>query len=174
VFENWSLIRLFRRTGDEVNNTRCSYEDNIKVDLKEREWEGVYFLLLELTENVKQLSWRNNGNKSYNKTSILLQNYNSRRWRFSWNVGILPQHYTASQPRRPRPEDGVSMDLWNVGTVQHYTASQLTRPRPKDGVSMNLWNVGTLPQHYMASQPIKTSTLIGFVCFRGKVLNVLT
>jgi len=27
---------------------------------------------------------------------------------------VLPQHYTASQPRRPRSEDGGSMDLWNV------------------------------------------------------------
>jgi hypothetical protein len=42
-----------------------------------------------------------------------------------WNVGILPQHYTASQP-----EDGSSMDLWNVGILpQHYTVSQPRKPR---------------------------------------------
>jgi len=42
-----------------------------------------------------------------------------------WNVGILPQHNTASQPSRSR-----SMDLWNVGILpQHYTASQLRKPR---------------------------------------------
>jgi hypothetical protein len=36
----------------------------------------------------------------------------------AWNVGILPQQYTVSQP-----EDGGSMDLWNVGILpQHYTA----------------------------------------------------
>jgi hypothetical protein len=37
-----------------------------------------------------------------------------------WNVCILPQHYTASQLRRPRPEtpsDGSSMDLWNGGIL---------------------------------------------------------
>jgi len=31
------------------------------------------------------------------------------------NICILPQHYIASQPRRNRPEDGDSMDLWSVG-----------------------------------------------------------
>jgi hypothetical protein len=60
------------------------------------------------------------------------------------NVGILPQHYTASQP-----EDGGSMEIWNVGIrPQHYTMSQ-----PEDGGGMVLWNVGILPQHYTASQP---------------------
>jgi hypothetical protein len=60
-----------------------------------------------------------------------------------WNVGILPQNYTMSQP-----EDGGSMDLWNVGILpQHNTMSQ-----PEDGGSMDLWNVGILPQHYTTSQ----------------------
>jgi hypothetical protein len=37
------------------------------------------------------------------------------------NVGILPQHYTAS-----KPEDGGIMDLRNFGIIQqNYTASQL-------------------------------------------------
>jgi len=47
------------------------------------------------------------------------------------NVGILPQHCTASQLREPRletPEDGGSIDPRNVGILpQYYTASQ-----PKD------------------------------------------
>jgi hypothetical protein len=50
-----------------------------------------------------------------------------------WNVGILPQHYITSQPRRPRLEsslDGGSMDLWNVGILpQQYTASQSRKPQ---------------------------------------------
>jgi hypothetical protein len=49
------------------------------------------------------------------------------------NVGILPQHYMASQIRRlllETPEDGGSMDLRNVGILpQHYTVSQTRRPR---------------------------------------------
>jgi hypothetical protein len=62
------------------------------------------------------------------------------------NVGILPQHYAASQPG----EDIGSMDIWNVGILpQHYMASQPS----EDGCRMDAWNVGILPQHYMASQP---------------------
>jgi len=71
-----------------------------------------------------------------------------------WNVGILPHHYTVSQPGRTRLEaleDGSSMDLWNVGLVlQQYTVSQPWRPQletPEDGGSMNFWNVGILPRH---------------------------
>jgi hypothetical protein len=30
-----------------------------------------------------------------------------------WNVGILPQHYVASQPRRPRPEVVVMIDTFS-------------------------------------------------------------
>jgi len=57
------------------------------------------------------------------------------------NFGIL-QHYTTSQPRRPR-EDGGSTDLRNFGIQpQHYTTSQPRRPR-EDGGSMDLRNVGT-------------------------------
>jgi len=41
---------------------------------------------------------------------------------------ILPQHYTASQPRRPRLEDGGSIDLRNVSILDYYTASQPVRP----------------------------------------------
>jgi hypothetical protein len=41
------------------------------------------------------------------------------------NVGILPQHYTASQP-----EDGGNMVIRNVGILpQHYAASQPSRPQ---------------------------------------------
>jgi len=46
-----------------------------------------------------------------------------------WNFGILPQHYTMSQPR------GCRLDT------------------PKDGGSMDLWNVGILPQHYKSDNP---------------------
>jgi hypothetical protein len=58
------------------------------------------------------------------------------------NVGILPQHHTASQPRNfdlnhhrkslkaLRPEDGGSMVHRNVGVLSRlYTASQPRRPR---------------------------------------------
>jgi hypothetical protein len=59
-------------------------------------------------------------------SSLILRDFRiSRRCRVLRglrNVGILPQHYTASQP-----EDGSSMDFRNVGILpQHYTAS---RPR---------------------------------------------
>jgi hypothetical protein len=51
------------------------------------------------------------------------------------NVDILPQHYTASQPRRTRLES-------------------LSKPHslhPEDGGNMVLRNVDILPQHYTAS-----------------------
>jgi hypothetical protein len=49
---------------------------------------------------------------------------------------------------------GGSTVLQNVGILtQHYKASQSRSPRPEDGSSMNLRNVGILPQHYKASQP---------------------
>jgi hypothetical protein len=60
-----------------------------------------------------------------------------------WNVGILPQHYTASQH-----EDGGIVDLRNFGILpQHYTTSQR-----EDGGIVDLRNVGILPQHFTASQ----------------------
>jgi hypothetical protein len=68
-----------------------------------------------------------------------------------WNVGILPQHYTASQLRRPRPEGGRSMDLRKVCILQQYTGSQLRGPRSEDGSSMDLRNVGILPRHCTVS-----------------------
>jgi hypothetical protein len=48
------------------------------------------------------------------------------------NVGILPHHYTVSQP-----EDGGSMALRNVGILPHH----YTESRPEDGSSMVLRNV---------------------------------
>jgi hypothetical protein len=81
-------------------------------------------------------------------------------WRLGWlhlqgedggskvlrNVGILPHHYTVSQPS----EDGGSKVLRNVGILpQHYMVSQPS----EDGGSKVLRNVGILPQHYMVSQP---------------------
>jgi hypothetical protein len=51
--------------------------------------------------------------------------------------------------RRHNPEDGGSMDLWNLGLLpQQYMASQPS----EDGGSMDLRNVGILPQHYTESQ----------------------
>jgi hypothetical protein len=61
-------------------------------------------------------------------------------------VGILPQHYTASQPS----EDGCSKVLRNVGILpHHYTASQPS----EDGCSKALRNVGILSHRYTVSQP---------------------
>jgi hypothetical protein len=61
-----------------------------------------------------------------------------------------------NQRFRGQPEDGGSMDIWNVGILpQHCTASQHRRIlhfNPEDGGSMDIWNVGILPQHYTVSQ----------------------
>jgi hypothetical protein len=62
-----------------------------------------------------------------------------------WNFGILPQHYTASQPRRWMQHG--SLKRWYSTTTLHGFTN------PEDGGSMNLWNVGILPQHCTASQP---------------------
>jgi hypothetical protein len=60
-----------------------------------------------------------------------------------WNVGILPQHYTVSQPRRWRQHGPLK---------RLYPTTTLRGVNPEDGSSMGLWNVGILPQHYTASQ----------------------
>jgi hypothetical protein len=66
-----------------------------------------------------------------------------------WNVGILPQHYTASQPRRLKMEAA-----WTCETsVSYRTLHGVTTQKTEEWGSMDLWNVGILPQHYTVSQP---------------------
>jgi hypothetical protein len=81
-----------------------------------------------------------------------------------WNVGILPQLYTASQPRRWRQHGPPKR--WYPTTTLHGVTTQkmdaawtsetlVSYHNPEDGGSMDLWNGGILPQHYTASQPRK-------------------
>jgi hypothetical protein len=85
-----------------------------------------------------------------------------------WNVGILPQHYTALEPRKWRQHGPLkrrypTTTLYSVTTQKMEAAltsetsvsyhNTIWRHNPEYGGSMDLWNVGILPQHYMASKP---------------------
>jgi hypothetical protein len=113
-------------------------------------------------------------------TSETLVSYHNTTWRHNpedggsmdlWNVDILPQHYTASQPRRWRQHG--PLKRWYTTTTLHGVTTQKMeavrtsetlasyhnttwRHNPEDGGSMDLWNVGILPQHYTMSHPTRT------------------
>jgi hypothetical protein len=86
------------------------------------------------------------------------------------NVGILPHHYTASQPQdeavwSSRTLVSYHSNTWrhNIKTEAVWTSETMVfyhnttlRHNPgwsEDGGSMDLWNVGIVPQHYTASEP---------------------
>jgi hypothetical protein len=67
-----------------------------------------------------------------------------------WNVGILPLHYTASQPKRPWIFTAVKAS--NLASGTSIGTLQFTL-HPEDWDNDVLRNVGILPQHYTAPQP---------------------
>jgi hypothetical protein len=85
-----------------------------------------------------------------------------------WNVGILPHHCTASQPRTWR-QHGPLKRQYHTTSLHGFTTQQMKaawtsetsvsyrittlRHNPADGGSVDLWNVGVIPHHYTASQP---------------------